>query len=290
MRSDSTSPVQDGRRTLRSGSSYCSSNVGSDVSASSKRSFVFSEGGDTVVPAWAGFAAAAREENQRVLREQVEAPLVYETGGMYPTPRLCPSAIQKLAKTEAEAALAELLRTPVHPDGVTTHPTAIPVLLSRTPISLADEKHAGIWSSPIGSYYRRQVAKNPHTDGHFSSPVVIYDDGHVPEPSLFPPPPDASADGFVDCDPPVPGVYSGGTHIPSTSMVGYPATVDLCRALDAPISTIGHTIKDVPIDSPDVSTNSWSVHPLMASCDIYNHAPDAEVQDFPLIPSRCSDK
>ena len=75
-----------------------------------------------------------------VLRDFVEEPLVYETGGMYPPVRLCPRALQRMAKTAAEADLRKLLQTPVLPPAV-----LVPLSNPRSLTSRLD----GQASSPI---------------------------------------------------------------------------------------------------------------------------------------------
>jgi hypothetical protein len=75
-----------------------------------------------------------------VLRDFVEEPLVYETGGMYPPVRFCPRALQRMAKTAAEADLRKLLQTPVLPPAV-----LVPLSNPRSLTSRLD----GQASSPI---------------------------------------------------------------------------------------------------------------------------------------------
>ena len=87
-------------------------------------------------------AAAAREANMLVMREFVEAPLVYETGGMFPPVRFCPRTLQRMARSTAEADLQLLLQTPVLPPTEFMPPSMPP-------------------------------AVNSHRDGHASSPLII---------------------------------------------------------------------------------------------------------------------
>ena len=102
---------------------------------------------------------------------QMEVVLPYETGGIYPPARLCPRAIQAKAKNDAQAALAELLRTPVISPAANTPAIVMPVLLACLPETSVPRPNVAVWDSPIDAYYRRQAAKQTHADGTADAPT-----------------------------------------------------------------------------------------------------------------------
>ena len=270
MPSLSSPSLGEGSRTLRSGSTYVTPNEGSSPSRTLKRGDLFC--GDTrrPVPAWAQAASLAREENQRVLREQIQAPLVYETGGIFPPARLCPREIQKKAKSDAQAALAELLRTPVHGVIAPCPAPAPPVITVPLPKTAAQLLHDSVWDSPIGSYFRRQAAKHQHADGHATSPAVVLDDSDGEDTQTVSSTVPIIGVRQVDVVTPLLDRFSSALPPSATAVAHTPAHNGTTALAKGPIPTRGDPEPVVSTDTTKaVSTNSWGVHPLMASSFTY---------------------
>jgi hypothetical protein len=266
MPSLSSPSLGEGSRTLRSGSTYATPNEGSSPSRTLKRGDLRSGDSRRPVPAWAQAAGLAREENQRVLRQQLDAPLVYEAGGIFPPARLCPRAIQAKAKSDAQAALAVLLRTPVHGVVAPCPATALPVITVPPPNTASQELNDCVWHSSVGSYYRRQAAKNQHSDGHATLPVAVLDDSDTEDSvavtstvAIIVATHVHNATALLHC--------SSATMPPRTTVPPpTPCQNGITACSEVPVPTRGDLEPDVSMSATTVVTaNSWGVHPLMAS-------------------------
>ena len=269
---DATLPLEEGYRTLRSGSSYVPPHERSHRSSSSKRSVDTSGDSQKAVPAWALAASAAREDNQQALRMQMEAVLPYETGGIYPPVRLCPRAIQAKAKAEAQATLAELLRTPVICPESNTPATVMPAVLARLTETAAPGPNVPVWESPIGAYYRRQAAKQTHADGTANAPVDVFDDSDVEDgPCLSPQVhPHLKSNGAVVST--RVACLSSSVLVPRTLVPDIPPPIFAATHLAAgSIPGIVLPSLELPLQpNTDVISSSWSVHPMMAAAALYD--------------------
>ena len=124
--------------------------------------------------------------------------------------------------------------------------------------------------SPIGSYFRRQAAKHQHADGHATSPAVVLDDSDGEDTqtvSSTVPIIDAS---HADVVTPLLDRFSA-TLPPSATLVPHtPAQNGTTALAEGPIPTRGFPEPVVSTETTNaVSTNSWGVHPLMASSFTY---------------------
>ena len=105
---------------------------------------------------------------------------------------------------------------------------------------------ASVWAGPIGKLYRSQVLNNSETGGMVDSPISVFDDTDDEHPS----PPNS-----VLC--------------PSTSVLpAVPSPLNEFREDD--IGLVGDPVSvQNALETTHLGSNTWGVHPLMASCPAY---------------------
>ena len=231
MRQSTSHPSRHTGHTLRP--RPCGDLVASNTTSSRKR-----RKGEPVV----GFTTAAdlaKADNLAVLAEQLQAPLTYETGGLFPVARLCPRALQQKAKEDAQQELALLLRTPVFPlpsaEPTETEPTVS--VLPPSPLWT----DADTWEGPIGRHYRRVSSAALHRGGGASSPVTISDDDD---------------DNAVVSD-----LRFSNSSSPSRES---PIPVLAQSSMPSPNGATNVAV----VMAPELAvehTNSWAIHPYMAA-------------------------